>query len=342
MTPATQSGSPGEPLLSVESLGVEFVRSGRPAITVISDASLEVEQNTAVGLVGESGSGKTMLCRTLVGTLRRHGARIAAGRILFRGEEIAHAPESAWRRLRGRSIGYIPQSSLAGLNPVLDVGTQLRQSIAAATGVRGRSADMKALELLDRVHMPRARTVLRQYAPELSGGMRQRVMIAAAIAQEPRLLIADEPTTALDVTVQAQILGLLVELREELGMALVFVSHDLSVIADVCDRVAVMYAGSIVEVSPLQQLGTDPRHPYTRALLASRVDDAIPGRDLLVIPGEPPALGQWPVGCRFAPRCPIAQADCQVGKQPNLAEVSSGHLSACLYAKDLAELDTRA
>jgi oligopeptide/dipeptide ABC transporter ATP-binding protein len=323
-------------VLQVDGLKVSFVKEGGRLLPVIDSASFAMKRNEAIGIVGESGSGKTMLCRSLIGTLERRGARITAGRILFERRDLAQANESAWRQVRGREIGYVPQSSLSGLNPVLSIGTQLVEAITAVSSVGHGDAWREAVRLLEMVRIPRAEQVLGERAYHLSGGMRQRVMIAAALAQKPKLLIADEPTTALDVTVQHEILELIRRLRAELGMALILVSHDLAVIEEVCDSVVVMYAGATVEVGPVSAIEHATRHPYSRALRTSRVDTAIPGQDLDAIPGDPPSIGSWPTGCRFWPRCPLADDACRPGSQPGLQSIA-GHLSACLHADRMAE-----
>ena len=307
-------------------------------LPVIDAANLRLNQRQAVGIVGESGSGKTMLCRALIGTLPRHGAEIAAGTVRFDGQELTAAPERVWRAIRGREIGYIPQSSLAGLNPVLTVETQLVESITAVRSLSRRQARQEAVELLERVRIPRAKQVLKARSHQLSGGMRQRVMIAAAIAQSPKLLIADEPTTALDVTIQREILTLITQLRQDLGMALILVSHDLGVIEEVCDNVMVMYAGASVEAGPVAALSTRARHPYTRALRVSRVDRAVPGEDLEAIPGDAASVGSWPTGCRFWPRCPLADESCRRDPQPALMPVGQ-QLSACIHADRMLALE---
>ena len=242
----------------MQDLCIGFRKRGGRLLPVIDAANLSLDPRQAVGIVGESGSGKTMLCRALIGTLARHGAEITAGTVKFGGLDLVAASERVWRGIRGREIGYIPQSSLAGLNPVLTVETQLVESITATGPLSRRQARDKAVELLERVRIPRAPQVLKARGHQLSGGMRQRVMIAAAIAQAPKLLIADEPTTALDVTIQREILSLITQLRHELNMALVLVSHDLAVIEDVCDEVMVMYAGASVESGPVAALSNDP------------------------------------------------------------------------------------
>jgi len=323
------------PLLQIEDLSVAFRKPGGRLLPVVDKVNLTVGVDRAHGVVGESGSGKTMLCRTLIGTLRRHGAVITGGRILLDGQDLVRADERAWRRIRGRIIGYVPQSSLASLNPVLSVETQLVEAVTVAGSVSGAAARAEALRLLELVRIPRAKQVLGQRSHELSGGMRQRVIIACALAPRPKLLIADEPTTALDVTVEHKILELIGDVRREFGMSLILVSHDLAVIDEVCDEVIVMYAGASVESGTLERIRPEPRHPYTRALRISRVESAAPGQDLEAIGGEAPSLGAWPSGCRFWPRCPMAQDDCRPDGQPPLAWFA-GRWTACIHA-DLME-----
>jgi oligopeptide/dipeptide ABC transporter ATP-binding protein len=323
-------------LLEVEDLRVAVRASRDRTVTVIDTANLTVEGDEAVGVLGESGSGKTMLCRSIMGTLGRRGAIVTGGRIKLAGRDVANAPESTWRAIRGRQIGYVPQSSLAGLNPVLTVETQMIEAVTAVRPLERRAAEQEALRLLELVRIPRASTVFKQRAVQLSGGMRQRVMIATALSQQPRLLVADEPTTALDVRVEHEILTLITSLRRELGMALILVSHDLSVIEEVCDTVMVMYAGATVEAGPVERVVSRPRHPYSRALGLSRVDTAAPERDLEVIPGDPPTVGRWPAGCRFWPRCPLADQACQTGAQPGLVR-SGSQLTACIHTERMAE-----
>lgn len=332
---ATRVQDKSEPLLQIRDLYVAFAKSYGP-LPVINTANLTLGRHEAVGVVGESGSGKTMLCRSLLGTLDRHGAKVLGGQILFDGRDLANAPESVWSKVRGKEIGYVPQSSLAGLNPVINIQTQMVEAITAARPMSMSDAEKEAIELLEVVRIPRAKDVLKEYSYQLSGGMRQRVMIAAALAQKPKLLVADEPTTALDVTVQKEILTLISRLRRELGMALILVSHDLAVIEEVCDSLMVMYAGTSFEAGPVSTTVRSPRHPYTKALHDSRVDTAERGKPLEAIAGEPPTIGAWPPGCRFWPRCPMGDDKCREGKQPPLRRVGT-QLTACIYAERMGD-----
>jgi oligopeptide/dipeptide ABC transporter ATP-binding protein len=324
-------------VLRVQDLQVSFRSPDGRLVPVIDAANLTVGTNESLGVVGESGSGKTMLCRSLIGTLARHGAVVTGGQILLGDQDLAQADEATWRKMRGRVIGYVPQSSLASLNPVLTIETQLVEAVAVVRPVSAAEGRVEALRLLELVRIPRATQVLHQRSHELSGGMRQRVVIATALAQHPRLLIADEPTTALDVTVEHQILMLIDDLRAEFGLSLILVSHDLAVIDEVCDKVVVMYAGASVEACDRGRLAHTQRHPYSHALRVSRVDTAEPGQPLETIGGETPSVGRWPTGCRFWPRCSFAVEVCKVGSQPQLMEVG-GHSTACIRATEIGPL----
>ena len=316
-------------LLDIQDLTIGIPRGRAAPLLIVENASLHLRPGEMLGLIGESGSGKTMLCRSLIGTLRRRGAAILSGRVTLSGTDVTHASESDWRAVRGRRVGYVPQSALSGPNPVMTIGAQLREAILQ--GVPGADISSRARELLDMVHIRRPQLVLDQYPHQLSGGMRQRVMIACAIAGTPELLVADEPTTGLDVTVQAGIMELLGDIRARLGTAIILVSHDLALVDDVCDRVLVMHAGACVEAAPAHAA---PRHPYTAALNRSRIELAVPGAPLVTISGQPPAVGAWPAGCRFAARCDIAQPDCRSGPHPLL--MGAEHASACLHPELMA------
>jgi len=283
--------------------------------------------------VGESGSGKTMVCRSLIGTLKRRSASIFAGSIMFDGRDLATLDERGWRAVRGNRIGYVPQSALTGPNPVMTVGKQLGEAVRCNQKRQEKNVRKRVMELLDLVHIRRPELVYNQYPFQLSGGMRQRVMIAAALAQDPDIVVADEPTTGLDVTVQAEIMNLLREIRSEFKMSVVLVSHDLALIDDVCDRLVVMHAGTCVEVGAVSDVARTPLHPYTIALNRSRIDIATPGAPLVTVKGNPPAVGEWSSGCRFAERCDVIQKDCTVAPNPPLLEVRPDHWSACLHTE---------
>jgi oligopeptide/dipeptide ABC transporter ATP-binding protein len=294
---------------------------------VLAGLDLELLEGQTLGIAGESGSGKSTACRVITGTLGRHGGVITSGKATLGELDLRSMDERGWRKLRGRTIALVPQTSLSGLDPVMRIGRQLREAIR----VQAPNADPKkrALELLDMVRMPAPSEVVRRYPHELSGGMRQRVMIALAISGEPELLVADEPTTALDVTVQRGILELLASLRDTRKMSLIFVTHDLAVVNSVSDSVAIMYAGMTVEIGPRQKIMSTPAHPYTRALLGAQPRTRKKMARLVAIPGSPPSPETWPRGCRFAPRCFFRTPACEEAV-PALVEVSPGHRAACV------------
>jgi peptide/nickel transport system permease protein len=298
-----------QPLLSIEGLSVAFPSPSR-SLRVVEDVSFEIAPGETVGLVGESGCGKTVTAMSILGLLPGNG-EITGGRIMFEGRDLAGLSERELRRLRGREIGLISQEPMVSLNPVLRVGWQLAHLLRVHQGLSRRAARARAVELLARVRLPEPQAVARRYPHELSGGMAQRVAIARALAGEPKLLIADEPTTALDVTVQAEILDLLRELQKERGMAVLLVSHDWGVIADLCNRAVVMYAGQVVERAELRPIFQQPLHPYTEALLASNPHSATAAAMLPTIPGAVPKPGSWPQGCHFHPRCRYTTAACR-------------------------------
>ncbi len=324
-------------LLDVRGLRVDFPLS-HGVLHAVDGASFDVRAGEALGLVGESGSGKTMALRALVGLLPR-AARLAGGEIVFEGTDLAVARPETLRELRGRSIAMIFQEPMTALNPVMRVGEQIGEGPLVRLGYGRRRARERALELMRMVGIPDPEQRANAYAHELSGGTRQRVMIAIALSMEPKLILCDEPTTALDVTIQDQILKLLASLRERLGVSIVFVSHDLAVIAQTCQRVAVMYAGQVIETGPVETVFREPRHPYTLSLLRS-VPDIDDVRELLSsIPGSPPDLADPPSGCRFHPRCAFVQHDCVEGAFP-LRPLGGGRATACIHP-DLAAEDVR-
>jgi len=335
-SPERPAGRSGGQLLSITDLRLGIQRTRRERLMIVDSATFAVRSGELLGLVGESGSGKTMVCRSLIGTLNRRGVSIFGGSIDFKGTDLTTLDERQWQEVRGRSIGYVPQSALAGPNPVMTIEGQLAEAIGRRSRLSRRKTRSRALELLDLVHIRRPEVVLKQYPNQLSGGMRQRVMIACVLATRPRLLIADEPTTGLDVTVQSQIMRLLKDIRRDLGTAIILISHDLALVEEVCDTIVVMHAGATVEVGPTASMA-QPRHPYTAALNSSRIDIATPRGELVTIQGNPPAVGEWQPGCRFALRCDYREDDCLVGEHPPLLGDRGSHQTACLHADKIGE-----
>ncbi len=317
------------PLLELRGLRVGFPAGGAIA-EVVRDLDLTVQAGEVVGVVGESGSGKSMTALAVLRLISPPG-RILGGAIRFSGEDLLGLPEARMRRIRGAAISIVFQDPMTSLNPAFTVGRQLTDVIVTHQGVDRRTARERATEALRLVGIPSPDARLRDYPHQFSGGMRQRALIAMAIACRPRLLIADEPTTALDVTVQAQVIHVLRRLRDELGLSIVFITHNLDLVAELCDRAVVMYAGTVVEEAEVATLFNRPRHPYTRALIrcVPRLADA--SGPLTTIEGAPPALGDHPAGCAFAPRCGDVVAQCH-GERPYLRDVED-HRVACWVAK---------
>jgi len=327
-----------QPLLQVDDLHVQ-IAGRRGIVRAVDGVSLEVPAGEAVGLVGESGSGKSMTLRAILGVLPPE-ARVTAGRVLLDGADLAHLGNSQLNKIRGPKIAMIFQEPMSALNPVMRVGSQIAEGPQVHLGMNRRQAAERAVDLMRRVGIPDAERRYRSFPHEFSGGMRQRVMIAIALSCEPELILCDEPTTALDVTIQDQILRLLTKLCRESGTSLVFVTHDLPVVAQVCDQLAVMYAGRIVERGSVQEVLTEPSHPYTLGLLRSAPDVDHPRSSLEAIPGSPPSLVSPPAGCRFHPRCKFAEEDCTV-TEPPLRLIDAGHATACLhFERCLDELRT--
>ncbi len=337
MTTPHPDQSPVAPILAVEDLCIAFVsRDG--IVRAVDGVSWQLRPAEMLGIVGESGCGKSVTAMSVLKLLPGPPAMYSSGSIRFRGEELLTASEARMRQLRGNAISMIFQDPMTSLNPVLTIGEQIAEVLILHQNLSKRAAWNRAGEMLDLVGIPDPRQRLRDYPHQFSGGMRQRAMISLALACNPAVLIADEPTTALDVTIQAQIMELLARLRREMGTAIVLITHDLGVVAECCDRVVVMYAGNKVEEADVSALFSRPCHPYTRGLLA-----AMPGLDvaadaghrrLAEIPGMLPSLKQAAVGCRFAPRCAAAQERCH-GTIPELAPVAReapDHLAACFRA----------
>ena len=317
-----------EPILEVRDLHVEIPLT-RGTVRAVDGASFTVAPGEAMGLVGESGSGKSMTLRAILGLLP-HPAGIAGGEILYEGADLVTMPAKKLQDLRGKEISMIFQEPMTALNPVMRVGDQIAEGPLAHLRMGKSASQERALELMRQVGIPDPERRARAFPHELSGGMRQRVMIAIALSCEPKLILCDEPTTALDVTIQDQILKLLRSLREERGLSVVFVTHDLAVVAQTCQRLAVMYAGQVVETGSIDETFRSPRHPYTLGLLRS-VPDLEDVRDVLrSIPGTPPDPVHPPEGCRFAPRCEFAQPDCMVGDKP-LRPITPTRSTACIH-----------
>jgi oligopeptide/dipeptide ABC transporter ATP-binding protein len=316
-----------EPLLSIRNLQVQF-RADSGWVTAVDDVSLDVGEGDCVGIVGESGSGKSVTALSILQLHDRGTTRMPSGSIQYRGEDLLRAKGAALRRIRGREIAMIFQDPMSSLNPVLTIADQISETLRRHQGLTGAAARKRVVELLGLVRIPDAPRRADEYPHRLSGGLRQRAMIAMAIACKPRLLIADEPTTALDVTIQAQVLELLRDLRQQLSMSVMLISHDLGVIAEFAQRVVVMYAGRVVEQAPVAELFRQPVHPYTIGLIS-----AVPKLDsdaarLTMIPGRIPGLQEDIPGCRFGPRCAWVQACCR-DASPSMMSVSDLQSARC-------------
>ena len=320
-------------LLEVRGLNTAF-QTGRGEISAIEDISFELNEGEILGIVGESGSGKSVTALTIMGLLPQPPARIAAGSVRFAGEELTTASESRMEKIRGAGISMIFQEPMTSLNPVFTIGEQIMETVRAHERMSASAQRERAIEMLDRVGIPSANKRLNDYPHQLSGGQRQRVMIAMSLACRPKLLIADEPTTALDVTIQAQVLDLLMDLRDELGMAIMIITHNIGVIAEVADRVLVMYAGRIVEQSPAADLFDAPQHPYTKGLLACVPTLQQDRHRLIAIPGSLPEPARRPPGCRFAPRCTYRIEACRTAIPP-LVMRREDRAVACIRADEL-------
>jgi len=315
-----------EALLDIRGLNTYFL-TFRGVARAVDGVDLTVARGEILGLVGESGCGKSVTAHSIMGLIREPG-RVVAGRILLGGQNLLTMNEGQLARIRGARVSMGFQNPLTSLNPVFTIGEQVSHVIRLHQRVRRRQALERTLEVFAQVRLPDPAQLLRKYPHELSGGQLQRVIIAMALSCKPELLIADEPTTALDVTIQAQILALMLRLREETGAALLLITHDLGVVSETCDRVAVMYAGKIVEQAPAAELFANPVHPYTELLLASVPDPDRRGRDLKTIPGTVPSLIDPPAGCLFHPRCPLAREICRT-ELPDFTPRSQDHLAAC-------------
>ncbi|MBW7874386.1 MAG: ABC transporter ATP-binding protein [Candidatus Cloacimonetes bacterium] len=323
-----------DPLIQIDQLSVHF-HTDKGVVPSVNKVSYEIYPGETLGLVGESGCGKSVTAHSLIGLIPKPAGRIAHGRIMFRGEDLARVTEKRMREIRGGEIAMIFQEPMTSLNPVYTVGDQIMEAILQHTSKSWEEAKVLAIEMLRKVGIPSPEVRVDEYPHQLSGGMKQRVMIAMALSCNPSLLIADEPTTALDVTIQAQILELMQDLQKQSDMSILLITHDLSVVAEVCDRVVVMYGSRIVETATVLDLFERPLHPYTIGLFESipRVDDDKPR--LTPIPGFVPNPLYFPSGCKFHNRCPRADNRCTV-EEPELREVVSGHKVACHHVEDPA------
>jgi oligopeptide/dipeptide ABC transporter ATP-binding protein len=320
-------------LLELRGLTTAF-QTARGEISAIEDISFELNAGEILGIVGESGSGKSVTALTIMGLLPQPPARIAAGSVRFAGEELTTASPNRMEKIRGAGISMVFQEPMTSLNPVFTIGEQIMETVRAHERMSASAQRERAIEMLDRVGIASATERLNDYPHQLSGGQRQRVMIAMSLACRPKLLIADEPTTALDVTIQAQVLDLLMDLRDELGMAIMIITHNMGVIAEVADRVLVMYAGRIVEQSPAADLFDAPQHPYTKGLLACVPTLQQDRHRLIAIPGSLPEPARRPPGCRFAPRCTYRIEACRTAIPP-LVMQREDRAVACIRADEL-------
>jgi oligopeptide transport system ATP-binding protein len=325
---------PRAPLLQINDLHVEF-RTRDGVAKAVNGASFWLNPGETLAILGESGCGKSVTAQAIMGILESPPGHITRGEIRYRGVDLLKLREDERRRVRANKIAMIFQDALSALNPVYTVGFQLAELFRAHRGMSRRDAKNRAIELLDQVRIPGARSRVNDYPHQFSGGMRQRVMIAMALALDPDVLIADEPTTALDVTVQAQIMGLLAELQRQRNMGLILITHDMGVVADVADRISVMYAGRVVEEAPVYDIYAKPGHPYTRALLESipRLDQK--GQQLTAIRGLPPALTDIPQGCAFNPRCGYAKEPCRQDPAPPAYAIAPRRTARCHFFREV-------
>jgi len=323
------------PLLHIDNLSTHYVSAqGMRVVRAVDEVSLTLDAGETLGIVGESGSGKSTLALSLLRVLPP-AARITSGRIMFDGEDLVEKSDAEMQHIRGKRMAMILQDPMASLNPLFTIGNQVAESIRVHDGASRSTAWGRARELLRSVRIPSPETRLKQYPHEMSGGMRQRIVGAIGISCEPRLLIADEPTTSLDLTIQAQYLKLLHDLQQQHGLALIFITHNLGIVAKMCDQLAVMYAGRVVESGPVTRVFNAPAHPYTKALLNSipRMSDV--DQRLTAIEGQPPDLASLPAGCSFAPRCPQAMARCRAAAPPPFAP-EPGRVARCWLAEPVA------
>src|SRR6266576_1809378 len=322
---------PSAPLLEIENLSTHYVSAqGTRVVRAVDQVSLRINAGETLGIVGESGSGKSTLALTILRVLPP-AARIVSGKMMFEGEDLLHKSDEEMQKIRGRRIAMILQDPMASLNPLFTIGNQVAEPIRVHEGASRATAWNRARELLKSVRIPSPETRVTQYPHEMSGGMRQRIVGAIGISCEPRLLIADEPTTSLDLTIQAQYLNLLRDLQRAHGLALIFITHNLGIVAKMCDQLAVMYAGRVVEQGPVSRIFSTPAHPYTKALLGSIPRMSDNAQRLTAIDGQPPDLSALPPGCSFAPRCPEVFDRCRVQAPPAFT-TAAGRTARCWLA----------
>ncbi|HEY2419920.1 MAG TPA: ABC transporter ATP-binding protein [Neobacillus sp.] len=317
-----------EPILQINNLKVSF-QSGKKLIPAVDGISFELNKGEILGIVGESGSGKSVTSLAVMGLIPSPPGKIETGEILFNGKDLTGFSENEWRKIRGNQISMIFQEPMTSLNPLFTIGNQLMEAIRLHTNLSKREAQTRSIDLLRLVGIPRAEGILKEHPHQLSGGMRQRVMIAMAMACNPKVLIADEPTTALDVTIQAQILALMKDLNKKTDTSIILITHDLGVVAEICERVIVMYSGQIVEQGDVRTILKDPQHPYTKGLLKSIPDLRGKKDRLYSIPGSVPAPGTIQQGCRFAARCSEVFGQCQYSEPELYKTEKSGHEVRC-------------
>ena len=317
-----------EPILKINDLKVSF-QSGKKLIPAVDGISFELKEGEILGIVGESGSGKSVTSLAAMGLIPSPPGKIETGEIIFNGSDLSRFSEKEWRKIRGNQISMIFQEPMTSLNPLFTIGNQLMEAIRLHTDLSKREAKVRSIDLLRLVGIPRAEGILKEHPHQLSGGMRQRVMIAMAMACNPKVLIADEPTTALDVTIQAQILALMKDLNKKTNTSIIFITHDLGVIAEICERVIVMYSGQIVEQGDVRTILKDPQHPYTKGLLKSVPDLRKKKEILYSIPGNVPAPGTIQTGCRFAARCADVFGECHQAAPELYRTEKAGHEVRC-------------
>lgn len=317
------------PILQINHLELSFI-TPRSQVQALADVSFEIQEGEVVGLVGESGCGKSITSLSIMGLLPEESTRVTGGSIKFQDIELTQLNKNQMRAMRGKEMAMIFQEPMTSLNPVFSIGDQLTESVKLHLKISNKAAKDYVLTILDSVGIHRSRNIMNEYPHQLSGGMRQRVMIAMALSCNPKLLIADEPTTALDVTIQAQILELLKKINRESKTSMLFITHDLGVVAEICDRVIVMYAGQIIESGSVKQILSNPQHPYTIGLLKSipKLDET--RKRLDTIPGVVPQFGKMPLGCRFMPRCGSATEKCE--HEPSMVHTANNHAAKCWYA----------